>query len=45
MRMNRSWIWTLIVVLAIAGGSLTAFVMLRPPTLPPGFAYGSGHRP
>lgn len=43
MRMNRSWIWTLIVVLAIAGGSFAAFVLLRPPTLQPGFAYGSGH--
>lgn len=43
MSINRSWIWTLIVVLAIAGGSFAGFVFLRPPNLPAGFSYGSGH--
>ena len=41
--MNRSWIWTLIAVLAIAAGSFAGFVLLRPSSLPIGFAYGSGH--
>lgn len=41
--MKRSWIWSLIAVLAVAALSYAAFVMLRPPTLPPGFQYGSGH--
>lgn len=41
--MKRSWLWTLVAVLAIAALSYTAFVILRPPAMPPGFQYGSGH--
>lgn len=41
--MKRSWLWTLTAVLAIAALSYAAFVILRPPAMPPGFQYGSGH--
>lgn len=39
----RSWIWTLVVVFAVAVVSYGTFLFLRAPRLPPGFVYGSGH--
>ena len=39
----RSWVWTLTVVIGVAAASYAAFLFLRPPHLPPGIAYGSGH--
>ncbi|UXI66054.1 HlyD family secretion protein [Tahibacter amnicola] len=41
--MKRSWIWPLIAVFAVAALSFVVFVVLRPPRLPQGFQYGSGH--
>lgn len=41
--MKRSWLWTLAILLAVVALSYTAFLILRPPVLPPGFQYGSGH--
>lgn len=41
--MKRTWLWTLAAVLATTALSYVAFVILRPPTMPPGFQYGNGH--
>ena len=40
--MKRSWIWTPIFLVALAGGSYAAYRWLAPPGLPDGFLYGGG---
>ncbi len=41
--MRRRIVWSLLAVVALAGGAALAYQWLRVPPLPPGFAYGSGH--
>ena len=40
---SQSWLWSLIVVLVLAGGSYGVFVLLGEEPLPQGIAYGNGH--
>ncbi|BAU49805.1 secretion protein HylD [Sulfurifustis variabilis] len=40
--MRRTWLWTLVALLALAGLSYALFLWLSPPALPEGFLYGSG---
>lgn len=40
--MSKTWIWTAIVLLLIAGGSFGLYVYLRPPPLPEQVVYGNG---
>ena len=41
--MRRSWLWSLLVLLAVGGISYGAFLATRSPKLPEGFLYGNGH--
>jgi HlyD family secretion protein len=41
--MNRSWIWTVGILIAIAAISYALFRALQPQPLPPGIVYGNGH--
>lgn len=41
--MKKSWVWTLVVLVAAAIISYGLFIYLRPPALPVGFLYGNGH--
>lgn len=41
--MRRGIVWSLLVVVALAGGAALVIQWLRVPPLPAGFAYGSGH--
>lgn len=41
--MKKTWVWTPILLVAVAALSYVAFVALRPPQLPEGFLYGNGH--
>lgn len=41
--MNRSWIWTVGALAAIAALSYALFRILQPQPLPPGIVYGNGH--
>ncbi|TDR38410.1 HlyD family secretion protein [Tahibacter aquaticus] len=41
--MRRRIVWSLLAVVALAGGAALAYQWLRVPPLPAGFAYGSGH--
>lgn len=40
--MKRSWLWTPIVLAALAGGSYAVYRSLAPPALPDGILYGGG---
>lgn len=41
--MNRNWILTLVIVIALATGSYGVFFAMRDEPLAPGFYYGNGH--
>jgi len=41
--MQKAWIWTALIVAAIAGGSYGLYLYLQPPTLPHQILYGNGH--
>ncbi len=41
--MRKSWLWTPVALIVAAALSYGLFVYLRPPPLPAGFLYGSGH--
>jgi len=41
--MRRQWLWTLVVLLAVAAGSWGLFTALQPPALPESLLYGNGH--
>lgn len=43
MRTKRTWLWSLIVVLFIAGASYGVYLYLIPPRLPAQLLYGNGH--
>ncbi|MBL3557821.1 MULTISPECIES: HlyD family secretion protein [Marinobacter] len=40
---SQSWLWSLIAVLVLAGGSYGVFVLFGEEPLPQGIAYGNGH--
>lgn len=40
---SQSWLWSLIAVLVLAGGSYGVFVLLGEEPLPQGIVYGNGH--
>lgn len=41
--MTRTWVWTPMVLVAVAVLSYAAFIVLRPPGVPEGLLYGNGH--
>ena len=40
--LKRTWVWTPIVLVALAAGSYATYRWLTPPGLPEGLLYGSG---
>ena len=40
---SQSWLWSLIAVLVLAGGSYGVFVLFGEEPLPQGIVYGNGH--
>lgn len=40
---KRTWIWTPVLLIALAGGSYATYRWLTPPLLPEGILYGNGH--
>ncbi len=43
MEKKRIWLWSLLVILLIAGASYGGYLYLVPPQLPPQLLYGNGH--
>lgn len=41
--MHKTWLWTAVILLLIAGGSYGLYVYLRPAPLPVQVLYGNGH--
>lgn len=41
--MKKSWLWTPVALIALAGLSYALYQTLQPPPLPPGLLYGNGH--
>lgn len=40
---ERTWLWSLLVILLIAGSAYAGYLYLVPPRLPPQLLYGNGH--
>lgn len=41
--MPRTWVWTAVVLVVIAGGSYALYMFLQPEPLPEALRYGNGH--
>lgn len=41
--MQKTWLWTALVLAVIAGGSYTLYIYFRPPQMPDQLLYGNGH--